>query len=44
MAYAIAVLCGGVFYRKFTIFNSYSGITALSKIHVHLFVLGFSST
>ena len=40
MAYAIAAMAGGVFYREFTKFNGYSGITALGKVHTHLFLLG----
>lgn len=28
------------FYRKFTKINSYTGVTALGKIHTHLFILG----
>lgn len=38
--YAIAAMAGGVFYREFTKFNGFTGVTALSKIHVHLFMLG----
>ncbi|MGM9941758.1 MAG: DUF2871 domain-containing protein [Bulleidia sp.] len=40
MAYAVGALCGGVFYREFTKWNGYTGVTALSRVHVHLFVLG----
>ena len=40
LAYAIAAMAGGVFYREFTKFNGYSGITALGKVHTHLFLLG----
>lgn len=40
MAYAIAALVGGVFYREFTKWNGYTGVTALGKVHVHLLVLG----
>lgn len=39
-AYAIAAMAGGVFYREFTKFNSYTGVTALGKVHTHLFLLG----
>ena len=35
--YAIAAMAGGVFYREFTQFN---GVTALGKVHTHLFLLG----
>lgn len=40
MIYAIAAMVGGVFYRKFTKFNGYTGITVLGKVHTHLFLLG----
>ena len=43
MAYMIAALAGGVFYREFTKFNGYAGETALGKVHTHLFVLGMFS-
>ncbi|AEE15815.1 DUF2871 domain-containing protein [Treponema brennaborense] len=39
-AYAIAAMCGGVFFREFTKFTGFTGITALSVVHTHLFVLG----
>lgn len=39
-AYAVAALAGGVFYREFTKFNSFTGVTALGKVHPHLFLLG----
>lgn len=38
--YAIAAMVGGVFYREFTKWNGFTGVTALGKVHVHLFVLG----
>lgn len=38
--YAIAAMAGGVFYREFTKFNGFTGVTALGKVHVHLFMLG----
>lgn len=40
LAYAIAAMAGGVFYREFTKFNHYSGTTALGRVHTHLFLLG----
>ena len=40
LIYAIAAMAGGVFYREFTKFNSYTGVTALGKVHTHLFLLG----
>ena len=39
-AYAIAAMAGGVFYREFTKFNQFTGVTALGKVHTHLFLLG----
>lgn len=38
--YAIAAMAGGVFYREFTKWNGFSGVTALGKVHTHLFLLG----
>ncbi|MEG2395538.1 MAG: DUF2871 domain-containing protein [Oscillospiraceae bacterium] len=38
--YAIAAMIGGVFYREFTKFNDFTGVTALGKVHTHLFLLG----
>ena len=40
LIYAIAAMIGGVFYREFTKWNGYDGVTALAKVHGHLFVLG----
>ena len=40
LIYAIAAMVGGVFYREFTKFNHYSGVTVLGKVHAHLFLLG----
>lgn len=40
LIYAIAAMAGGVFYREFTKWNGYSGVTALGKVHTHLFLLG----
>ena len=31
---------GGVFYREFTKLNGFHGVTALGKVHTHLFLLG----
>ena len=39
-AYAVAAMAGGVFYREFTKFNGFTGVTALGKVHTHLFLLG----
>lgn len=30
----------GVFYREFTKWNGYTGVTMLGKVHTHLFLLG----
>lgn len=38
--YAIAAMVGGVFYREFTKFNGFADVTALGKVHTHLFLLG----
>ena len=38
--YAIAAMCTGVFYREFTKFSGFTGQTALSVVHMHLFLLG----
>lgn len=40
LIYAVLAMIGGVFYREFTKFNNFTGVTALGKVHVHLFVLG----
>lgn len=40
LIYAIAGMAGGVFYREFTKWNGYTGVTALGKVHVHLLLLG----
>lgn len=40
MIYFIAALVAGVFYREFTKFYQFSGRTALSFLHTHLFILG----
>ena len=40
LIYAIAAMAGGVFYREFTKLNGFDGITALGKVHTHLFILG----
>lgn len=38
--YAVAAMIGGVFYREFTKWNGYEGVTMLGKVHAHLFMLG----
>ena len=40
MVYAVAAMVGGVFYREFTKLNGFDGVTALGKVHTHLFLLG----
>ena len=40
LVYAVAAMAGGVFYREFTKFNQFTGVTALGKVHTHLFQLG----
>ncbi len=40
LGYAIAAMAGGVFYREFTKWNGFTGVTALGKVHTHLFLLG----
>jgi len=40
LAYAIAGMVGGVFYREFTKWNDFTGATALGVVHAHLFILG----
>ena len=40
LAYAIAAMVGGVFYREFTKYSGFTGVTALGKVHIHLFLLG----
>ena len=40
LIYAVAALAGGVFYREFTKWNGFVGVTSLGKVHTHLFLLG----
>lgn len=40
LKYAIAGLIWGVFYREFTKWNGFSGITVLGKVHGHMLLLG----
>ncbi|MGM9684358.1 MAG: DUF2871 domain-containing protein [Eubacteriales bacterium] len=40
LIYAIAAMAGGVFYREFTKLNGFDGVSALGKVHTHLFLLG----
>lgn len=38
--YAVAGLFAGAFYREFTKYMGYTGVTSLGKAHTHLFALG----
>lgn len=38
--YALAAMAGGVFYREFTKYMNFTGVTQLGKVHTHLFMLG----
>lgn len=38
--YFILAMIGGVFYREFTKFYQYTGLTMLKSVHTHLLVLG----
>lgn len=40
LIYALAAMAGGVFYREFTKYWGFAGVTALGKVHTHLFLLG----
>ena len=39
-SYAVAGLFAGAFYREFTKYMGYTGVTSLGKAHTHLFALG----
>ena len=39
--YALLAIAAGVFYREFTKFCAFTGLTMLRAMHVHLFVFGF---
>lgn len=38
--YALLAMVVGVFYREYTKFMNFQGVTILAKVHSHLFVLG----
>lgn len=40
LVYMIAGLAAGVYFREFTKFSGYTGLTTLSFVHTHLLVLG----
>lgn len=41
ISYLILGLASGVFYRKFTVLNSFTGNTQLKVAHTHILILGF---
>lgn len=40
LIYAVLAMAGGVFYREFTKWNGFEGVTVLGKVHTHLFLMG----
>lgn len=40
LIYAILAMVGGVFFREFTKFNGFEGVTTLAFVHTHYFALG----
>ena len=40
LTYAVTAMVCGVFYREFTKYQDFTGVTALGKVHAHLFRLG----
>ena len=40
VVYAILALLGGVFFREFTKAVGYTGVTTLSVVHTHFFMMG----
>ncbi|MCI8417127.1 MAG: DUF2871 domain-containing protein [Lachnospiraceae bacterium] len=40
LVYAVAAMVFGVFYREFTKFSHFTGVTNLSVMHTHYFLLG----
>lgn len=40
LLYAVLAMTGGVFYREFTKFNSFTGKTTLGVVHTHYFMMG----
>ena len=40
LAYAVTAMACGVFYREFTKFSHFTGLTRLSVLHTHYFLLG----
>lgn len=39
--YLVVALVSGLFFREFTKFNNYTGVTTLGKVHGHAMMLGF---
>ena len=42
LVYAVLAMAGGVFYREFTRFVGFTGVTTLSVVHTHYFMLGMA--
>lgn len=42
LVYAVLAMACGVFYREFTKAYEFTGVTALGKVHTHLFMLGMT--
>lgn len=42
LVYAVFAMACGVFYREFTKAYEFTGVTALGKVHTHLFMLGMT--
>ena len=40
LTYAVTAMVCGVFYREFTKYQDFTGVTALGKVHAHLFLVG----
>lgn len=40
LTYAVVAMIFGVFYREFTKFSHFTGVTSLSLMHTHYFLLG----
>lgn len=39
IVYAVLAMIGGVFCREFTKMNDFTGLTTLSVVHTHYFIL-----
>lgn len=40
IVYTVLAMIGGVFCREFTKMNDFTGLTTLSVVHTHYFILG----